>query len=197
MSYPRIIMDSMQTQTPSKTARFAHPPRNVAMLGIEPGMAVADFGAGSGAYVFLIAQALQGFGHIYALDIQRDLLRRINNEATRRGLRHVEVIWADLEQKGGSKIADQALDFVLVSNLLFQIENKHAMLHESFRILRPAGRLAIIDWQDSLRLGPQKKDVVTKDKALALAKSVGYEPYREFPAGAHHYGLILRKLRSH
>ena len=103
-------------------------------------------------------------------------------------------MWADLEKPGASKIADGALDLVLVSNLLFQLENKKNMLAESLRILHPGGRLAIIDWQESFGgMGPQKGDVVTKDKALSLSKEVGYEYQREFAAGAHHYGLIFRK----
>jgi tRNA A58 N-methylase Trm61 len=53
-----------------KVENFAHPPRNVAEFGISPGMSVADFGSGSGAYVLLLAEALSGSGHVYAVDIQ-------------------------------------------------------------------------------------------------------------------------------
>lgn len=172
---------------------FAHPPRNVAALGIDPGMLVADFGAGSGAYVQLIARALRGVGRVYAIDIQRDLLRRIGTEARERGLAVVELIWADLEEPGSTKLEDGALDLVLISNLLFQVERKAALFKEAARLLHPAARLAIIDWQDSFGgLGPDRHDVVTKDAALALAQAAGFELIREFDAGAHHYGLLFR-----
>ena len=157
-------------------------------------MKVADFGAGSGAYTLAIAGALEGYGRIYAIDVQRDLLRRIANEAARKELNNVEVVWADLEKRGATKLADDALDLVLISNLLFQVENKKNVLSESFRVLHPGGRLTIIDWQESFGgMGPQKGDVVTKERALTLAKEVGYELQREFLAGAHHYGLIFRR----
>ncbi len=184
----------MQTQTPLPTAGFAHPARNVGALAIDPGMMVADFGAGSGAYALLIAEALQGVGRVYAVDIQRDLLRRIASEAARKGFSGVEVVWADLEKPGASKLADGALDLVLVSNLLFQLDSKKNLLAEAFRVLHPGGRLAIIDWQESFGgMGPQKGDVVTKDAAAALATGAGFELQREFAAGAHHYGLVFRK----
>lgn len=187
----------MQTHAPRKTAGFAHPRRNVAALGVEPGMSVADFGSGSGEYVLHIAEALAHSGHVYAIDVQRDLLQRTKNEAHRRGYKNVEVIWADLERAGASKIADHKLDLVLISNLLFQIENKAAVLAEAARIVRPHGRLAIIDWAESppaggRGMGPQKADVVSKDAALELARGAGLELQREFPAGAHHYGLIFQ-----
>src|SRR5262245_52316147 len=88
------------------TAGFAHPPRNVAALGVMPGMKVADFGSGSGAYVLAIAKELNGSGHVYAIDIQKDLLRRTKNEAEKQGYKNVEVLWGDLEADNGSKIAD-------------------------------------------------------------------------------------------
>ncbi|OGG80545.1 hypothetical protein A3A39_01500 [Candidatus Kaiserbacteria bacterium RIFCSPLOWO2_01_FULL_54_13] len=186
----------MRTVTPLKTEGFAHPPRNVAALGIQGGMRVADFGAGSGAYTFAIAERLGGSGKVYAIDVQRDLLRRVANEATRRGYKNVEVIWADLEMPRASKLADGSIDLILVSNLLFQVPDKLPILREARRIVKPSGSVVVIDWSDSpptggWRLGPAKEDVVKKAAARELAEKAGLEVNREFPAGAHHYGLIL------
>ncbi|MBI5457374.1 methyltransferase domain-containing protein [Candidatus Kaiserbacteria bacterium] len=192
----------MSTSTPLQTASFAHPKRNVAALGVEPGMSVADFGSGSGIYVLHIAEALEHAGRVYAIDVQQDLLKRVKNEAHRRGFKNVDVIWTDLEHPGASKIADKTLDLVLISNLLFQIENKAAVLAEAWRVLKPTGKLAIIDWSDPIgnvsrsngasSFGPSKEAIVGKEKALKLAQENGFKLLREFSAGGHHYGLILR-----
>lgn len=177
----------------TKTAGFAHPARNVAALRIEPGMLVADFGSGSGAYVLAIAERLEKLGHVYAIDIQQELLRRTKNDAHKKGYKNVEIIWSDLEKPGASQLADKHLDLVLVSNLLFQLEDKKAPLKEAARILKPLGRLAIIDWSDSFGgMGPIKKHVVKKETAKQLAEESGFEFVKEFEAGAHHYGLIFR-----
>jgi ubiquinone/menaquinone biosynthesis C-methylase UbiE len=174
---------------------FAHPQRNVAVLGIQPGMRVADFGSGSGAYVLAIAGQLAASGHVYAIDIQKDLLRRTHNEAAQRGYKNVEVLWGDLEAKNGSKIADGTVDLVLISNLLFQVEGADAVVREAARILRPSGRLVIIDWEESFNnMGPHKDEVVTREEAYTFAQAAGLSFVSEFDAGAHHYGLIFRKL---
>ena len=41
-------------------------------------------------------------------------------------------------------------------------------------------------------MGPVREDVVTKEAALAIALTEGFELMRAFHAGAHHYGLILQ-----
>jgi len=194
----RYIMNGMQTAKPLagrvSYANFAHPARNVVGIGITPGMKVADFGSGSGAYVLAIAKTLCNSGHVYAIDVQRDLLQRIKNESHKHGFKNVEVLWGDLERPGGSKIADGALDVVLISNLLFQVTEKNAVLEEALRTLKAQGRLVIIDWVDSFRgTGPQPEDVVKKETAVSLAVKTGFKLEKEFPAGAHHYGLIFRK----
>jgi ubiquinone/menaquinone biosynthesis C-methylase UbiE len=179
---------------PLQTANFAHPPRNIGALGVEPGMIVADFGSGSGAYVHLIAERLAHAGRVYAIDVQQDLLRRIKNESHKRGYANVETVWGDLERSHGSKIAANHTDRVLISNLLFQLEDKDIPLREAFRILKPNGLLAVIDWSESFGgLGPQKKDVVKKESAVKHITAAGFVMVHEFEAGAHHYGLLAKK----
>lgn len=175
-------------------AGFAHPTRNIEALGIEPGMRIADFGSGSGAYVIGIAKKLEGIGHVYAVDVQKDLLRRTLTEAADKGFSNVEIVWGDLEKDHGSKIADESLDLVLISNLLFQVEDKKRVVTEAKRIVRPLARVAIIDWTESFgNMGPHTDRVVTKKEAYDLALEAGLLFVSEFEAGAHHYGLIFRK----
>lgn len=184
-------------QTNAYAAVFAHPARNVGALGVEEGMVIADFGAGSGHYALLFARLLKGSGHVYAIDVQRDLLRRIQSEADKRGFKNVEIITGDVEKARGSTIAERALDLVLISNLLFQLEDPAAALREAWRILKASGRLAVIDWSDSFGgMGPIKSHVVKKEQALDLARAAHFEFLREFATGAHHYGLMFRLARK-
>lgn len=176
-------------------AGFAHPPRNVGVMDIQPGMTVVDFGSGSGAYVLSIAERLANAGHVYAVDIQHDLLRRIKNEAHKRGYKNVEIVWSDIEKPASSKLADGLVDRVLISNLLFQLDEKQEVFREAHRILKPDGMLVVIDWSESFGgLGPHKKDVVKKDAAIHRALEAGFGLEKEFDAGAHHYGLIFKPV---
>ncbi len=188
----RGILDCMTT--PLHTAGFAHPPRNVGELDLALGMTVADFGSGGGAYVQAIAPLIGNTGYVYAIDVQQDLLRRIKSDAHKRGHENVEIIWSDLERAGGSKIAADHVDRVLISNLLFQLDDKAAPLREAFRILKPGGVLMIIDWSESFGgMGPHAKMVVKREAAYGAAERAGFVFVRDFDAGAHHYGLIFKR----
>lgn len=179
-------------QTAHSVGRFAHPGYNAAAIGVKEGHVVADFGAGSGHYALEFASLVGGAGRVYAIDVQRNLLIRLRNEATRHGFANVETVRGDIEVLRGSHLADRAVDLVLMSNVLFQIERRAEALAEARRILRPLGVLAVIEWSDSFaRMGPRSKDIVGKDEVLSLARSAGFDLDREFRAGAHHFGLLL------
>ena len=122
----------------------------------------------------------------------KNILHKTLNEASKRGFSTVRVICGDLEMPRGSKLPDSSCDVVLISNLLFQVDDKSSVLREAARIVRPDGRLAIIDWEESFGgMGPIKDAVCTKDAALLLAHNAGFTLRKEFSAGAHHYGLIF------
>lgn len=175
---------------------FTNPQKNAESFQLMPGMYVADFGAGSGFYIFTCSPMVGENGKIYAVDIQKDVLSTISNEADKKNLHNVEVIWGDLEKVGGSRLSDNSLDFVIASNILFQIESKESFIKEVKRVLKPGkGRVAVIDWRDSFGgLGPENNAVVSKDVCKNLFLSSGFELDREVSdSGAHHYGLIFRK----
>lgn len=177
----------------SNTHGFAVPGRVAHELGLVHGMRVADVGAGSGHYTFALAEAVGKHGVVYAVDVQKDLLTRLKNEAHQKHISHIEIVWGDIETAHGTKIADHTLDLVLASNILFQLPDKRALFEEAYRILKPSGRLALIDWKESYNhMGPHPDHVVSADRALEIAQECGFAALRTFDPGAHHWGLLLR-----
>ncbi|MEK7628269.1 MAG: methyltransferase domain-containing protein [Patescibacteria group bacterium] len=176
-----------------QSAGFANPVANSERMGITHGMKVADFGAGSGAYTIAAARLVGKSGRVYAVDVQKDLLTRIKNNATKEGIDWIDLCWGDFEKNHGSKIADKSIDVVIISNTVFQLDDAPGAFLEASRVLKDDGRLAVIDWSDSFGgLGPIASEIVTKEKAVALAAKAGFGPLNEFTAGAHHYGIIFK-----
>ena len=174
--------------------RFADPKANIHAFRLGPGMLVADFGAGIGAYTLAAAHAVGRRGRVYAIDVQQELLGRIKSAASREKLENVEIVWGDIESKGGSKLPDESVDAVIISNALFLMEHKDGAVEEVSRILRKKGKALVIDWKDSFGgLGPVESAVITEKEARALFERHGFLPERDIQAGAHHYGIVFKK----
>lgn len=173
---------------------FSDPQKNLEQFGLPPGASVADLGSGAGFYTIAAGRMVGPRGRVYAIDVLKDMLQKIKNQAEQSGLINVEALWGNVEKLGGTRLADASVDAVLVCNTLFQLERKNDLPLEVKRILKPKGRVLVVDWQESFGgLGPRPEHVVSRDEAAALFEKAGFEFERNIKAGEHHYGLIFRR----
>ena len=86
---------------------------------------------------------------------------------------------------------DSVADAVIASNVLFQLEDKDKFILEVKRILKPKGRVLLIDWSELSIFG--KKNIVPESKARQMFEEKGFVLERNINAGTHHYGMILMK----
>ena len=175
---------------------FSDPQKVIDQLECMPGQHIADFGAGSGAYTFALAERMKHMADtkIFAIDIQKDLLARLESEATQRNYASVHVVWGDLETAKGSRLKDDSLDMVLVVNTLFQVDDQKSLMREAARVLKSGGTLVVVDWSESFgNIGPQTKDIVSEMTARTLATEAGCMFEHALEAGEHHYGFVARK----
>lgn len=171
-----------------------HPERVVSHLEVQKGMVVADFGAGAGFYTIPLARLVGEIGKVYAIDIQKTSLDLIKSKAQLERLLNVETVWADLELSEGSRLPVGSVDVVIVSNILFQVEKKLEVLQEAYRVLKPRGRIAVVEWDETpFPGGPPVEYRVSKRLVQSLLAKTGFGLDREFEAGSHHYGLLYRK----
>lgn len=173
---------------------FANPEKNVEQFGIEPGMSIADLGSGVGFYSIALAKAAGPSGRVYAVDIQKDLLSKLQNDAAKMGVHNIKLIWGDLDLPNSSTLSENSVDRVVLANIIFQITEKDILINEAYRILKPGGQLLFVDWRDSYGgLGPKHDDIIKEDVAKALLESNNFSLVRDIQTGDHHYGFIARK----
>ncbi len=173
---------------------FLNPQKNLAELSIGRGAHVADFGAGSGHYALAVARIVGEDGKVFCIDINGEMLTKVKNHARQEGLENLDIIKSDLEREKGSKLQNESVELVIIANTLFALEDKVAVVKEAFRILRPKGRVLVVEWSDSFAgLGPHASHVVTKEESQKFFESEKFKLEREISAGDHHYGLIFRK----
>ena len=171
---------------------FTDPIKNLKQFGIREDMIVADLGAGTGFYSLALAHMVP-HGKVYAIEIQKDFLTTIKNKIKEARLKNIECFLGNIEKIGGTKIKDEVIDATIVSNVLFQAENKEKFIEEAKRILKSNGKVLVIDWVDSSNLGINKKSVISKEKMRDMFEKKGFIYDRDIDAGIHHYGMIFNK----
>lgn len=172
---------------------FLNPARLVVAAGIHEGHRVADLGAGSGFFTRAAARR-SAPGVVWAVDQQADLLPRIATIAKAEGLHNVEVMRGNIEQVGGSNLPDHFFDFCIIANVLFMLECRGCIAAEAARILKPTGKVVLVDWLGSYGgLGPHPRHVVGKAEALADFAAHGFVPADDLPAGEYHWSCILKR----
>lgn len=173
---------------------FLNPEQVIKSAGISHGMQVADFGSGAGFYSIPLARAVGPGGKVYALDAQKEMLELVRSKARTARLLNISTMIADLERPRGSNLAEDAIDFAIISNILFQAEDKPGLLKEAFRILKPGGGVVLVEWSTLNRgAGPKPEMIVPREKAEKMLADAGFKREKEFYAGENHYGLLYRK----
>ncbi|TSC85206.1 MAG: methylase involved in ubiquinone/menaquinone biosynthesi [Parcubacteria group bacterium Gr01-1014_17] len=173
---------------------FSNPQKIISQLDLQSGSRVADVGAGSGAYALAAAKAVGEHGKVFAVEVQKELLSRLEREARSKSVHNIEAVWGDAEQENGTHLASGACDAAIIANILFQALDKTGLAREAARIIKPRGRALVVDWSGSFGgAGPAPSAVVSKQKAQEVFESAGLAFEREIAAGSNHYAIIFRK----
>ena len=175
---------------------FSDPEHNVLEFGFIPGNTVADLGSGAGHYAAALSKAVGPAGHVYAVDIDKEMLVRLKNDSIHEGRENIDIILGDIETPEGTKLRSECSDGAVFSNILFQLSKKAEALREAIRIVRPGGKICIVEWSDLSFLAAVKSNqapVMSDKETRELCATLGLIFERAFEAGEHHYGLIFRK----
>ncbi len=146
-------------------------------LNLKPGDVVLDLGCGPGDYSLRAAQEVGEHGLVYALDRQDEAIRRISEKIRGQGCSNIRVIKADITQP--LPLADGLMDLCLVSTVLhiFQIRKaEESLFKEARRVLKPGGRLAIIELKkEDQPIGPPKHLRIAPEEVAEAVVEYGFK----------------------
>lgn len=172
---------------------FLNPQELVKLFPLKEGSVVADFGCGSGYFTLAMAKVVKSSGKVIALDIWQPALDALSFRAKLEGLANVvQTKWANLEIEKGSGLKNESCDLVLVSNILFEIENKEILIKEAKRILKNNGYLVIIEWYPDKLPSKEMLHPISKEEAMLLVEKEGFIIERELSLGITHYGFLAQ-----
>jgi len=144
-----------------------HPPRRLLAPHVSRGMTVLDVGSGTGFFTRALARLVGANGKVYAVDLQAEMLERLNRRAQQAGLAERIVP----SRTDGLTDLTTRMDFVLAFWMMHEVSEPRRLLQQIFDVLKPGGHFMLIE----------PKAEVSKayfQEFLVLAESVGLRELR-------------------
>ena len=116
-------------------------------LGLKPGMAVADIGAGTGYYARRMAP-LVGSGNsggvVYATDVQPEMMQMLADGARKAGLTNIKPVLGGLQSVN---LPDNSIDLAIMVDVYHELEYPFEVVESLVRALKPGGRIAYVEYR--------------------------------------------------
>jgi ubiquinone/menaquinone biosynthesis C-methylase UbiE len=107
-------------------------------------MTVADIGAGTGYYAWRIAQRIGAAGTVYAVDVQPEMIKALEQQMSRRSIANVKAVPGT---PADPKLPRNSLDLALMVDVYHEFEQPYEMLAAIVGALKPGGRVAFVEFR--------------------------------------------------
>jgi ubiquinone/menaquinone biosynthesis C-methylase UbiE len=160
-------------------------------LDIRPGMTVADIGAGVASYAVPLGMRVGSAGTVFAVEwrpwLMDELRARVHGSDVPGNLRIVSGRAAETHLPAG------CCDLVLLADIWHELEHPDAALDEARKILRPDGRMAILNWRPEgfCPPGPPVEHRVSMHTTICTVERKSWSLLRVAEIGSNGYLLVF------
>jgi ubiquinone/menaquinone biosynthesis C-methylase UbiE len=145
---------------------YEQPQKVLEVTGVKPGMTIGEVGAGGGHFTVLLARAVGRKGRIYANDILRSAIEKIDRRSADEGFTNIETILGAVDDP---RFPRGALDMVFMVNCFHEFEKPIELLANLLPSLKPGATVVIMD-RDPTRARHSGEHLYTQEE---MAETIG------------------------
>ena len=159
-------------------------------LGLKKGMNVADIGAGSGYHSVRMSK-LVGNGKVYAVDIEPEMIRFMEERIGREGLGNIVTVLGKTESL---PLPANSMDRILLVDVYHEFSHPYEMGRSMLEALKPDGRLYLVEFRAEDRDVPIK-DVhkMSQTQAMKELTAAGFTYERNIGNLPWQHCLVFKK----
>ena len=166
------------------------PSRLLSLIPVMSHHWVADIGCGPGFFTIPFAKYLFD-GKLFALDIQKEMLKATQEALDASRLTNAEVI---LSKETKLPLDDEVLDGALASFVLQEARNPATLLKEVRRCLKSSGWLVILEWHKrEMEEGPPLSQRISEDELRAMTEKLDFRFRALRNMNGSQYMMLVRK----
>jgi len=159
----------------------------IVALGLAPDALVADIGSGTGYFAARLAHRVPK-GRVYGVDTEPGMVKHLAERAKREGLSNlVSLAGAEDDPRLPEKV-----DLILMVNVYHHIAEREKYFRKLQDSLKPAGRIAVIDFREDAPMGPPKRERISGERVRAELGRAGYALAEEHGFLPNQYFLVFR-----
>ena len=151
---------------------------------------IVDVGAGLGFFAIPFGRHMPQ-GKVIACDISDEMLEHLRGILAQEGVGNVE------PRKSAEvtlPVGDSEADLVFMANLHHEFDHPEQSLAEARRVLRPGGRLAVMDWKPAESpTGPPMHIRIPEATVRAQLEAAGFKDVQSSPILPYHYLLTATR----
>ena len=166
-----------------------NPEKVLDALYLQPGDVIADVGAGSGYFTVRLACRVGAEGKVYAVDIQEEMLKLIQQKIDRLKLSNVELVVAETTDP---KLPQGAIDLVFIVDTYHEFQRPIALMKRLAVSLKPEGRAMIIEYKaeyEAIRVLHKMEE----SQIVSELKHAGFVLSQRFDILENQHMLIFKK----
>jgi ubiquinone/menaquinone biosynthesis C-methylase UbiE len=159
-------------------------------LALKPDAVVADLGAGTGYFAMRLAHMVSK-GRVYGVDLEPDMVKYLAERAKKEGLKNLSAVQGT---PSDAKLPAKA-DLVLLVDVYHHIGKREAYFGKLASALKPGGRVAVIDFNASSKVGPPVSARMTAEQVQAEMGKAGYRLAAHHDFLPNQYFLVFERSK--
>jgi len=169
------------------------PKETLVKMSLKEGNNLLDIGAGIGYFSIPAAKIVGNKGSIFAVDTSQEMLNELEQRVKNLDINNIEIIKGE---KYDSDIADNSVDYIFLSNVLHEVEDKNKLLSNYLKKLKPNGKIGIIEFKKKeIPKGPPYEHKISINKLKEYYHNQNLEIFKEVEINDYQYGLVGIKTK--